>query len=323
MVLKTFFSGGVIDRSGHIRESNSLLQQAWAAATSRVVVISESRCLVENEAAILLTTEALGNSAGPDTGVYLGRLDGAHIFAHVLPEATEHETPGSDRINREAFANFRGLLSNLAEQDAALLAYAKGMIEWQERHRYCGVCGARNNSQAGGFVMACSSEECGHRSFPRIDPAVIALVVDQNDNNRCLLGRQHSWPEGRYSTVAGFVEPGESLEDAVTREVQEETNVHASAVRYLGSQPWPFPTGMMIGFQAQAAGDQVINLNDGELADARWFSRQDLVRGDAVLPPATSIAFRLIEHWFDQWDGPRLGSLNLSGDFSRRTGERT
>ena len=123
---------------------------------------------------------------------------------------------------------------------------------------------------------------CDHRSFPRIDPAIIVLVID---GERCLLGRQRSWPENRYSTIAGFVEPGESLEDAVGREVAEEANIRIARARYLGSQPWPFPNAMMIGFHADAVSRE-IRLNDGELADARWLSREELAAGQVALPPA-------------------------------------
>ncbi len=170
------------------------------------------------------------------------------------------------------------------------------MILWQERHRHCGVCGAPNRASEGGFVMACTRSGCDHKSFPRIDPAVIVLV---HRGDRCLLGRQAAWPEGRFSTIAGFVEPGESLEDAVVREVHEETNIQVGDCTYIGSQPWPFPAAMMLGFHATGLTDD-IRFNDGELVEARWFHRDDLRTGAVALPPRESIAFRLIETWLDR-----------------------
>lgn len=157
--------------------------------------------------------------------------------------------------------------------------------------------------------MGCTAGDCGHRSFPRLDPAIIVLV---HDGERCLLGRQPSWPAGRFSTIAGFVEPGESLEDAVRREVHEETNITVAECRYLASQPWPFPAALMIGFHARA-GSAEIRCNDCELAEARWVTRADIMARAVTLPPATSVAYRLIETWFDAWDGPQLATLALAG----------
>jgi NAD+ diphosphatase len=145
----------------------------------------------------------------------------------------------------------------------------------------------------GGHVMQCAA--CGHQQFPRLDPAVIVLVTD---GERALLGRQPAWPPGRYSTVAGFVEPGESLEDAVAREVREETGVIVDAVEYHSSQPWPFPSSLMLGFTAHASRTD-IDLSDQELEDARWFTRAQIAAGEIALPTTHSISFRLIEDWYD------------------------
>lgn len=309
MTLKTFFSGGPLDRSAHLRADPGALEQAWQNPATRVVTVWRSRCLVRNNAAVLIETAALGASFRRAGGIYLGQLNGQHIFAAAL-----EADPAGMGLDEAAFSSFRGLMSALSAADAALLAYAKAMVEWQQRHRYCGVCGSINAAESGGFAMACKNPECGHRSFPRIDPAIIVLV---SAGDHCLLGRQSEWPEGRYSTIAGFVEPGEALEDAVAREVREETNIEICAQRYCGSQPWPFPGSMMIGFRAEGIRGDIV-LNDGELADARWFSREDLITRSVALPPVTSIAFRLIEQWFDEWTGPGLRSFNLSSDFSRQ-----
>ena len=170
-----------------------------------------------------------------------------------------------DGPDAAAFDNHGSLLAMSNADNGAVLAYAKGMIEWQQRHLYCGRCGTRNQAEDGGFVMACPNPECGHRSFPRVDPAVIMLVID---GERCLLGRQARWPAGRFSTLAGFAEPGESLEDAVRREVAEEAGVQVGDVRYLGSQPWPFPSAMMVGFHADATSTD-ITLHDAGTRGSR------------------------------------------------------
>ena len=143
--------------------------------------------------------------------------------------------------------------------------------------------------------MRCSKEGCNQEFFPRVDPAIIVLVTD---GERALLGRQATWPAGRYSTIAGFVEPGESLEDAVAREVMEETGVPAVGARYDSSQPWPFPASLMIGFRASAPPGSPVRVN-GELEDARWFTREEIRAGAALLPPVHSISRRLISAWMD------------------------
>ena len=146
-----------------------------------------------------------------------------------------------------------------------------------------------------GHVLVCTNPSCRHEQFPRIDPAIIVLV---SDGERALLGRQASWPVGRYSTIAGFVEPGESLEDAVVREVFEETGIEVDRIEYQSSQPWPFPASLMLGFTAHAVTTEV-HLRDQELEDARWFTRAALTSNGALLPPRQSISYRLIEQWFD------------------------
>jgi NAD+ diphosphatase len=157
-------------------------------------------------------------------------------------------------------------------------------------------------------VLICTNPVCRHEQFPRLDPAIIVLVTD---GDRVLLGRQAAWPAGRYSTIAGFVEPGESLEDAVAREVHEETGISVDGIEYHSSQPWPFPSSLMLGFLARAA-SQEIDLRDLELEDARWFSREDIVNGTPFLPPNVSISYRLIEHWFNAGAAVPLRELHAA-----------
>jgi NAD+ diphosphatase len=151
-------------------------------------------------------------------------------------------------------------------------------------------------------VLRCTRPGCDTETFPRLDPAIIVLVTDPS-GERALLGRQAAWPAGRYSTIAGFVEPGESLEEAVVREVAEETGVQVGEVTYDSSQPWPFPSSLMLGFHAVAR-SEAITLRDGELEDARWFTRAEIAAGHPALPPPGAISARLIDSWFNQAEGP-------------------
>jgi NAD+ diphosphatase len=183
----------------------------------------------------------------------------------------------------------------LDDRDAGLLVHAVGLANWHAAHQHCPRCGAPTEVVAGGSVRRCPADSSEH--FPRTDPAVIVLVTDGAD--RCVLGRQASWPAGRYSTLAGFVEPGESAEQAVAREVAEESGVRVHAVRYQGSQPWPFPSSLMLGFRAECDASAVPEARDGELEDCRWFSRAE-VQDSALLPPPLSIAHSLIAGWLSE-----------------------
>jgi NAD+ diphosphatase len=201
----------------------------------------------------------------------------------------------------------RELAVTLGAAELGLVAYASALVNWRRATRFCGICGLANEPRDGGHVLVCAN---GHQHHPRTDPVVIMLVVD---GDRVLLGRQASWPPGRYSALAGFVEPGETLEAAVAREVVEESGIVVRDVRYVASQPWPFPISLMLGFEATYASG-AITRGDQELEDVRWFTRaevQDAVSGDAtwidgapsdalMLPPATAIARFLIDRWVQQ-----------------------
>lgn len=192
------------------------------------------------------------------------------------------------------YEELRPLLPVQAADEAQLLTYARALMVWRSRQRHCGVCGAPTVPRSAGHALICTNPACESVFFPRIDPAIIVLVTD---GSRALLGRQASWAKDRYSALAGFVEPGESLEDAVVREVEEETGVSVAAVRYFASQPWPFPASLMLGFHAEATAG-ALRL-DGELEDARWFELEELrAASSLLLPPAHTIARRLIEAWF-------------------------
>jgi NAD+ diphosphatase len=178
-----------------------------------------------------------------------------------------------------------------------MLAYARGLMHWHARHRFCGVCGSPTESAEAGHVRRCTNPACAAMHFPRTDPAVIVLVTD---GSRALLGRQKSWPPGMHSVLAGFVEPGESLEDTVRREVHEETGIVVDEITYHSSQPWPFPSSIMLGFTARAA-TTALHVDPDELESAAWFEREFLLNSPEnesfKLSRRDSIARRLIDDW--------------------------
>jgi NAD+ diphosphatase len=227
----------------------------------------------------------------------LGLSDGTVYFAVDVPADGDSPPDGLTAFGQ--FRDLRLMADSLSEEECALLAYAKAMVHWHHHNRFCGNCGSPTTSIEGGHVRVCTDEACGRLHFPRLDPAIIVLVTS---GDRCLLGRKPDWAPGRYSTIAGFVEPGESLERAVIREVQEETGVEVKEVRYFASQPWPFPRSLMLGFLAQA-GSEAIHIGEDELEDARWFTREEmrdgLRQGTLKLPFQLAISFHLIESWFD------------------------
>lgn len=208
--------------------------------------------------------------------------------------------------------DLRSLGETLGPADAGWCAYAVGLARWQAGTRYCPSCGASVVWCDAGHRAQCSNKGCDRAHFPRVEPAIIVIV---EHDGACLLGRQARWPQGRYSTLAGFVEPGEALEDAVRREVYEEAGVRVVACRYHSSQPWPFPAALMAGFTATAA-DRDIALRDGELEDARWFTPQQIVdgvtAGSLLLSSPVSVSWHLLDYWMRQRAGIRLRDLQAS-----------
>lgn len=289
------FAGPYIDRAAHLRKDEAFVAQALAAASTVVVPVWRSRNLVRRgpdgwSAAYVEVSHARVAALPATELVLLGQFDGCACFAADLP--------GDDAppvLDDARFEDLRVVGAQLPSREAGVLAYARGILYWRHRHRYCGACGAPTASASAGHVMKCSNTACATDHFPRIDPAIIVLVTD---GERALLGRQAAWPPGRYSTIAGFVEPGESLEDAVAREVLEETGVRVLESEYHSSQPWPFPASLMIGFTARAAASSEPRA-DEELEDVRWFTRAEIAAGNPGLPPPQSVSFRLIEDWYD------------------------
>jgi len=231
---------------------------------------------------------------------FLGVDSGARAWFAADLSALERDTVG-DLHGGAQFADLRRFGAVMDRTDGSVLAYARGIMHWHGRHRFCGVCGSPTVSREGGHVRVCTDPDCGAQHFPRADPAVIMLVTRSGpDGGACLLARQSKWPTGIVSTLAGFLEPGESLEEAVIREVAEEASVAVEAARYRASQPWPFPSSLMLGFRADAAADAEIRFDAHELEDARWFTRADIAafpESDLKLPRADSIARWLVEEW--------------------------
>ena len=292
-----FFAGPYIDRRAEEREQPGWAQAALADPQTLYLLASGTRQLVhtqpEPRIAFLESTAGRLIAATDDSRLVL--LGWFRERRCVLVEVGD-QAPAQLPQNA-SFEELRPLSPLIGGDEAGLLAYARALSIWRARQRYCGVCGAPTIAQRAGHSMCCSKEGCAQEFFPRMDPAIIVLVTD---GERALLGRQATWPQGRYSTIAGFVEPGESLEDAVAREVMEETCVPVTGARYDSSQPWPFPASIMIGFRASAHAGSAVRCSTGELEDARWFTRQEIrAGGAALLPTAYSISYRLIATWMD------------------------
>lgn len=287
-------SGLSLDRAAQIRSDPEQIEEAWRRPGTRVLPVWRSRhIVVQAQSPEILFLGPERTELHRETRVLLGTSEGAAYFAVDLSHLDSPlEVLGLDPVY--SVVGLRDLAVLLPRAEGALLAYANGILSWHRRHRHCGVCGSPTIANQGGHIRTCSNETCKELHFPRTDPAVIMLVVAGDE---CLLGRQASWPARVYSTLAGFVEPGESLEEAVAREVREETGIDVDDVQYHSSQPWPFPSSLMLGFTARAR-TREIRLQPEEMEDARWFTREQLVKREGVdLPSSISISRRPIEDW--------------------------
>ncbi|WP_193611950.1 NAD(+) diphosphatase [Nocardioides lijunqiniae] len=282
------------DRVGVHRKDDAWLDARWAEPSSRVLVVSGTR-VRPRDGALEWVTPA---EAPVGTRVLLGERDGTTWWAVIADGALAAE-------EKDAWLPLRGLLPALAGTDtdeAPLVFHALGLAEWHWSTRFCPRCGGTLEPQAAGHELRCT--QCGRAQFPRTDPAVIMLVTYGEpgaDDERCLLGRQAVWPEGRFSTLAGFCEPGETLEDAVRREVAEEVGVPVGQVDYFGNQPWPLPASLMLGMVGRALSTDIV-VDADEIEDARWLTRAEMREqaeaGTLVLPGGVSISRSLVEHWY-------------------------
>ncbi|HEY3735299.1 MAG TPA: NAD(+) diphosphatase [Streptosporangiaceae bacterium] len=286
---------GTVDRSAVRRSDSEWLTAAWARDDTRVLVIDDGRTLVRfGDAGAGLVFVAPAQA--PDGERHLLGVDGdGHVYFSVtapLPEGA-----GTDEVQPAGLRRAGALLD---DRDAGLLTHAVALANWHRTHTHCPRCGSLTDPVMGGHSRVCRTD--GSEHFPRTDPAVIMLVTDPDE--RALLARNRAWPPGRVSLLAGFVEPGESAERAVAREVAEETGIAVGDVAYLGSQPWPMPQSLMLGFRAAAPGGQPIRVDEEEISEARWFSRDELraglASGEVLMPPPVSIAHRIIEAWYGE-----------------------
>ncbi len=309
-----FLAGPYIDRRAEARDAPDWLEQARADPRTRFMLARGTAQLVGGERpriAFVGADHPLVRAAAPADMLLLGWYREVRCVLVQLDDAAAAASLDDPGLR---FEDLRPLAPLLDESEAGLLAYARALAYWRGRHRHCGHCGAPSEPQRAGHSMRCTRAGCAAEYFPRIDPAIIVLVTD---GERALLGRQPSWPAGRYSTIAGFVEPGESLEDAVVREVLEETGVHVRDCRYHSSQPWPFPSSLMLGFMATAEPGSLAGAS-AELEDARWFTRDEIASGTPALPPRTSISHRLIENWFDAGSRVPLAAQPAVGRWEAR-----
>ena len=295
------YTGSPLDRVAARRDDAAWISERLTDPTTLFVPVWRSRSLLlgldegRPEAAYLRGAQANAVQLAGGPWAFLGLLGDAAVFT---VDCSTLEDPASllpPVLGR--FEDLRAARGALPAADASVLAHARALMHWSTRRRFCGVCGAPCEPRSAGHVLGCTG--CGAQHFPRTDPAVIMLV---HRGDRCLLGHSQRFPSVQmYSTLAGFVEPGESLEEAVAREVLEESGVVVGRVSYHSSQPWPFPASIMLGFHAEAL-TEAVSVDTTELRDARWFSRADLRNRDALgfsLPPRDSIARQLIEDWLE------------------------
>lgn len=296
-----FLSGLSMDRAGARRRDEAWLREVVLDPSTRFLPICGGAPLVllgKQPEPLLLSTLDREHLYAEKTLIFLGVSVHGALFAVEVEEG--ESTLAHVASEEAAFLDFRDIGPLLSREHGALLSYARSLAEWHARTRFCSRCGSPTEVDAAGHVRKCISESCGMQHFPRTDPAVIMLVTS---GNLCLLGRQPVWPPGMYSTLAGFVEGGESLEEAVRREVREETGVEVDSVRYHSSQPWPFPSSLMIGFTAEARTTSIV-LDHDELEDARWMTSSEILdqqeKGTIRLPRRGSIARRLIDEWMGE-----------------------
>jgi NAD+ diphosphatase len=289
-----------VDRATARRGDTEWLAKAWADPATRVMVVEDGRALVRPGPGTEELVFVSPAQAPEGLRFLLGVADDTVYFgvAGPLPQAAAAADPAAETSPGARPVSLREAGPHLSDRDVGLMVHAVGIANWHAVHTHCPRCGAVTMPEQAGHSRRCPVD--GSEHFPRLDPAVIMLVTDPED--RCLLARNALWPERRVSILAGFVEPGESAEQAVTREVLEETGISVVSARYVGSQPWPMPHSLMLGFRARATGSLQIVVDSEEIAEARWFSRDELrasvESGEIKLPPPVSIAHRIIESWY-------------------------
>lgn len=297
------FSGSPLDRAFQQRRDRAWLDEQLESEDSRFLPFWRLNVLVKTD-----TPRGLGwarsgmreNKARNSEIVLLGIGDGV---AHFAIDVSGLEKPESELgvTGLARFEEVRTVAAQLSAEECAIVAHGRALIDWHARHRFCAVCGSKTTASQGGLVREC--DDCDAEHFPRTDPVVIMMV---SADDSCLLGRQTGWPEGMYSALAGFIDQGETIEEAVRREVSEESGIRVGPVRYFASQPWPFPSSLMIGCLAEAE-TRAISIDKWELQDARWFTRAEVTKalrepegGGLHVPPAMSMAHQLLRAWVEE-----------------------
>lgn len=303
------FAGNPLNRASERRGDESWLAEKLADAESLAVALWNGKPLVEDildddgkpsgvQIAYLRADLAQDLAGGNERLLFMGLWKDIAVFAVDIDTAADPAEGPLKGLGR--FEELRGAAASMPPADAGILATAKSMFEWRRRHRWCAACGQKTEVSDGGWKRICPS--CDAEHFPRTDPVVIMLAVHEG---KCLLGRQAAWPAGMFSALAGFLEPGETIEEACARELKEEAGLTATAVRYHSSQPWPWPSSLMMGLMADvdsadAAPDQT------ELEEVRWFSKEEaaqLIKGElegVFAPPPLAIAHQLIKSWAEE-----------------------
>ncbi|MDB5466397.1 MAG: MutT/nudix family protein [Phenylobacterium sp.] len=298
------FAGNPLDRASDRRGDDEWLAKQLASSDSLGLAMWNGRPLVEPSKdgdlqIAYLPAKLVGElSGGAERLLFMGLWKGTAIFAVDLEDTSDPSEAALDGLGK--FEDLRAVALRVPAPEAAILATAKSMFEWRRRHKHCAVCGQPSRAVDGGWKRKCASCEAEH--FPRTDPVVIMLPYH---GDRCMLGRQEVWPKGMFSALAGFLEPGESIEEACARELNEEAGLHAVRVRYHSTQPWPYPSSLMIGLIAEVE-DEEGAPDQTELSEVRWFTRdeaRDLLAGklDGVAAPnRLAIAHQLIKAWVDE-----------------------
>ena len=297
-----------LDRASELRSDEAALDRLWNSA--KIIRVSNSKLATDGKSLLFLTAaevEKLITSKIFTSGdkYFLG-IETASKVAYFAWDCDEVGLPAGE-TSTEGLASLRELGATLDEFQLGISMHVIALSNWHRSHPHCSKCGAETKSTLGGSVRVCIKDQSQHH--PRTDSAVIVLVKDKDD--RILLGHQPIWPDGRFSTFAGFLEPGETFEQCVEREVFEESGVKVNEIKYLGSQPWPFPASIMIAFSAVVDDPSTAKADGVEITEVRWFSRDDLkssvADGSLLLPPTISVARKMIAMWF----GP--GAEKLTG----------
>ena len=304
MTFRFYFDRIEIDRAPHLRRAADGPSAVPTDGSARILPVWRDQSLVRTgarpQAAFLDSETARALCEAGSCIIFLGLDEGAAYYAVDL---SHHDDPALLPVpDGTMFEDLRRLATNLDQVEAGKLAYGRALAHWHRMHQFCGACGAATMPGKGGHERVCANEACGRHHFPRTDPAVIMLVTHP-DGDKCLLGRNKRFQGLRFSTLAGFVEPGETLEQAVSREVKEESGILTTDVQYQASQPWPFPASIMLGFRARAVTTE-INCEDQELIEAKWCTRDEVRAmasdGGVLPPPAYSISRWLIDTWLTE-----------------------